>query len=44
MQTFERKWIVKSATEVEIFLIVSIRDMPTMKYWKTLERIRVHAK
>ena len=37
-------WIIALAKSVETFIIVSISEMPTIKYWKNLERTMVKAK
>ena len=36
-------WIVDLAKSLYIFLMVSISDLPTIKYWYTLEKFMVGA-
>ena len=38
------KWVVDLAKSVELFVMVSISDMPTIKYWQILETNMVCAK
>ena len=41
---FPKPWILALAKSVEIFIHVSINDMPTVKYWQNLERTMNKAK
>ena len=36
---FHKPWILALAKSVETFIMVSISDMPTIKYWQNLESI-----
>ena len=38
-QFFHKQWILALAKSVETFIMVSISDMPTIKYWQNLESI-----
>ena len=38
------KWIVDLEKLVELFVMVSISYIPTIKYWYTLEKVMVHEK
>ena len=35
-EILQQPWIIALAKSVETFIIVSINDMPTVKYWKIL--------
>ena len=35
----KEKWILDLEKSVELFMMVSINDIPTIKYWKTLKKI-----
>ena len=43
-QILQQPWIIALANSVETFLIVSIRDMPKVKYWQHLGWIMEEAK
>ena len=38
-QYFHKPWILSLSKSVETFIMVSISDMPTIKYWQNLESI-----
>ena len=40
----QQPWIIVLAKSIETFLIVSIYDIPTVKYWKILGRTMEKAK
>ena len=35
-ELFQKPWILALATSVETFIILSINEMPTIKYWQNL--------
>ena len=37
-QFLKKPWILALAKSVEIFILVSIYDIPTIKYWQNLGR------
>ena len=43
-QFFHKTWILALAKSVETFILVSICDMPTIRYWPNLERSMEKAK
>ena len=43
-QNLQQPWIIELAKSIETFIIVSIIEMPTIKYWKNLGRIMEEAK
>ena len=43
-QILQQTWIIALANSIETFLIVSIGDIPTVKYWQNLGRIMEEAK
>ena len=38
-EIMQQSWIIALAKSVETFIIVSINEMPTIKYWQNLGRI-----
>ena len=40
----QQSWIIALAKSVETFILVSISEMPTIKYWQNLERTMDKAK
>ena len=43
-QILQQPWIIALSNSIETFLIVSIDDMPKVKYWQNLGRITEEAK
>ena len=43
-QILQQPWIIALAKSIETFIIVSIYEMPTVKYWQYLGRIMEEAK
>ena len=43
-QILQQPWIIVLAKSIETFIIVSIFEMPTIKYWQNLGRIMEEAK
>ena len=43
-QILQQPWIIALSNSIETFLIVSIGDMPKVKYWQNLGRIMEEAK
>ena len=43
-QILQQPWIITLSKSIETFFIVSISDMPTVKYWQNLGRIMEGAK
>ena len=43
-ETMQQSWIIALAKSVETFILVSISEMPTIKYWQNLERTMDKAK
>ena len=43
-QFLHKPWIIALVKSVETFFMVSISDMPTIKYWKNLESMMDKAK
>ena len=43
-QILQQPWIISLAKSIEIFIIVSIYEMTTVKYWQNLGRIMEEAK
>ena len=43
-QFFQKPWILALAKSVGTFIHVSINEIPTINYWKSLESIRNKAK
>ena len=43
-QFFHKPWIITLAKSVEMFFMVSISDMPTIKYWQNLVNTMEKAK
>ena len=41
---FHKPWILELAKSVETFIMVSISDMPTIKYWKIWEVLWINQK
>ena len=35
----QQAWIIALAKSVEIFIFVSISEMPTIKYWQNVEKL-----
>ena len=42
-QILQQPWIIELAKSTETFIIVSVYEMPTLKYWQNLERIMEEA-
>ena len=43
-QILQQPWIIALAKLIETFIIASMIEMPTIKYWKNLGRIMKEAK
>ena len=43
-EIMQQSWIIALAKPVETFILVSISEMPTIKYWQSLERTMYKSK
>ena len=43
-QIFQQPWIIELAKSIDTFIIFSMVEMPTIKYWHNLGRIMKEAK
>ena len=43
-QILQQPWIIALDKSVETFLLVSICEMPTIKYWQNLEKLWIKQK